>query len=187
RDLIERAKREYAKYAGAAGSKSSWKREQREWRRRRRAARRAGWRPAATPPAPASYPARVFAGLTLPLLTLAGVGLFWVWLAVVFSLVTRHELLGRPLPEALPLWIAVLLVILVYQAVSWPLHAVRRWMYHVTAGPYGSPVAVLDGLVSAGVVVVTIWVAFRYLPEVREFLRALPDVFPSGPDSFPGH
>ncbi|HMF92857.1 MAG TPA: PspC domain-containing protein [Vicinamibacterales bacterium] len=185
RDLIDRAKREYAKYAGATDSTSSWKRERREWKRRRRMARRARWNPAAGPaPIPASYTARVFAGLTLPLLTLVGVGLFWVWLTVLFSLVTRQELLGRPLPEDLPLWIAVLGVILVYQAVSWPLHAARRWLYHLTAGPYGSPVAVLDGLVSAGVVVVTIWVAFRYLPEVREFLQALPDVVRSVRDSF---
>src|SRR5262249_20791303 len=143
RDLIERAKHEYAKYAGTAESKSSWKHERREWRRRRRMARRVRWNAAAAPSGPASYTARVLAGLTLPLLTLIGVGLFWVWLAVLFSLVTRQELLGRPLPDDLPLWIAVLVVILVYQAVSWPLHAARRWMYHLTAGPYGSPIAVL--------------------------------------------
>ncbi|HJZ77338.1 MAG TPA: PspC domain-containing protein [Vicinamibacterales bacterium] len=183
RDLIERAKREYAKYAGAADSTHAWKRERREWKRRRRMARRARWN-AVPATVPSSYPARVIAGLTLPLLTLLGVGLFWAWVAVLFSLVTRQELLGRPLPEELPLWVALLVVTIVYQAVSWPLHATRRWLYRLTAGPYGSPVAVLDGLVSAGVVVVTIWVAFRYLPEVREFLQALPDVLRSVRDSF---
>jgi len=186
RDLVERAKREYAKYTPAPAATSSWKDERRAWRQQRRLARRAKRRDAAVaaaPAAPASYAARLVAGLMLPVLTLAGVALSWLWLVVLYSLVTRQELVGRPLPEDVPLWAAVVVVMLLYQAVSWPLHAARRSLYRIT-GPHGSPIAVIDGLVSAGVAVATIWVAFRYLPEVREFLQSLPEVIRSFRDSF---
>jgi phage shock protein PspC (stress-responsive transcriptional regulator) len=184
RDLLERAKQEYAKHAGTPDAEQSWKRERRAWRRRRRLARRMTRSAGRAVVVPASYAGRLFAGLTLPVLTLISVALFWLWLTVLFSLVTREALLDRPLPEGVPLWVAVIVVVLVYQALSWPLHAARRWLYQVIATPHGGPVAVLDGLVSAGVVVATIWVAFRYLPEVREFLQALPQVFRSFRDSF---
>src|SRR5262245_10143913 len=192
RRIVERATREHAHgdSSGTAEAESPRQRRQewqrrREWRRRQRRRSR-NWRvstAAATAPT-ASYAARVIAGLAVALLLLVSVAIFWLWLTTLYLLVTRHEILGGPLPENVPLWVAVLAVMIVYQAVSSPLHLARQWSYRVAAGPWIGPVAVLDGLITFGIVTVTIWIGFRYLPEVREFLQTLPDVVRSFRDSF---
>jgi hypothetical protein len=143
------------------------------------------WSAAARPyPAPpASYATRVAAGVMVPLLTLMSVGLFWLMLFTIFSLVTRQEAFGALLPDDVPLWLGILIIVIAYQAIAWPLHMLRRSSYYAVGGMYHGTVAALDGLLSMAFVIAGIWLAFRYLPEVREFLQTLPDVFRSLRDS----
>ena len=44
-------------------------------------------------------------------------------------------------------------------------------------GPHHAAVAALDGLLSVGVGLCVVWFAYQYIPEVRELLRTLPDVW----------
>jgi len=185
RGLVERATRDETIRDGVRAWTESSRRGRREWRRRQRRMARS-WRvSAAAAAAPVrSYTARVIAGLTVAILRLVSVALFWAWLVVLYSVVTRREIFGNPLPEDVPLWVGVLGVMVVYQAVSWPLHVARQGAYRVASGPSTGAVAVLDGLITAGIVIVTIWIGFLYLPEVREFLQSLPDVLRSLGESF---
>jgi phage shock protein PspC (stress-responsive transcriptional regulator) len=179
-ELIDRAKKQYA-YKSRDWTRA-WRREQRAWRRSMHEWR---WSAAARPyPAPpASYATRVAAGVMVPLLTLMSVGLFWLMLFTIFSLVTRQEAFGALLPDDVPLWLGILIIVIAYQAIAWPLHMLRRSSYYAVGGMYHGTVAALDGLLSMAFVIAGIWLAFRYLPEVREFLQTLPDVFRSLRDS----
>jgi hypothetical protein len=127
-------------------------------------------------PSQAGYTARVLAGLTIPVLTMMSVALFWVWLFAIVSLVTRQEVFGLTLSDDVPLWLGIVILVVVYQAIAWPLHMARRSSYYVIGGAYHGTIAAFDGLLSLGFAILGIWLAFHYLPEVRESLQQLPDV-----------
>ena len=100
----------------------------------------------------------------------------------MISLVTTHEVFGQPLPDDIPLWGGVLILVFVYQALAWALHAARRGSYYALAGRHYGMVAAFDGLMSLGFGILIVWLAYQYMPEVREFIRTLPDIW----DSFRG-
>ena len=50
--------------------------------------------------------------------------------------------------------------------------------YSLGGAHYGA-IAAWDGILSLTFGIVAVWVAYRYVPEVREILRALPDVWNS--------
>jgi phage shock protein PspC (stress-responsive transcriptional regulator) len=189
-ELIDRAKKQYASYKDGRDGRRSWRREQREWRRRWRMTRRdwrwTRWGAPPYTPAPVGYATRMFVGVMMPVLTLASIGLFWLWLFAMFSLVTRQEVFGQPLPDDLPLWLGVVFLIVIYQVVAWPIHMARRSSYYAVGGAYHGSIAALDGLLSLVFVMIGIWLAFDYVPEVREFMQRLPDVFRSLAESLHG-
>ena len=112
----------------------------------------------------------------VPVLTLVSVALFWLLLFAIFSLVTRQELFGELLPDDVPLWVGIVVLVIVYQAIAWPLHMLRRSSYYMIGGAYHGTVAAFDGLLSLAFVLAGLWAAFTYLPEVRELLRQIPDI-----------
>jgi phage shock protein PspC (stress-responsive transcriptional regulator) len=193
-ELIDRAKKHYADHSG--DWRRLWRRDRSasrmQWRRSMREARREwrdgvhdwGWAGAGMYGRPqAGYGARVFAGMMVPLLTLVSVALFWLMLFTIFSLVTRQEVFGALLPDDVPLWVGIIVVVIAYKAVAWPLHMLRRSSYYVIGGAYHGTVATLDGLLSLAFVVFGIWLAFNYLPAVREILQQIPEVVRSFADS----
>jgi hypothetical protein len=94
----------------------------------------------------------------------------------IVSLVTRHEVFDFPLPEDVPLWVGVVALILVYQAIAWPLHAARRTSYYALGGGHHAAIAAWDGLMSLAFGLLVIWIGFHYVAEVRDFLQSLPEV-----------
>ena len=62
---------------------------------------------------------------------------------------------------------------------SFPLQAARRGSYYALAGRHYGMVAAFDGLMSLGFGILVVWLAYRYVPEVREFMQTLPDVWES--------
>ena len=183
-ELIDRAKQKYASFAESQGWSRRWRREQRAWRRRWCAARvqsqwSGGWQ---QPPADAaaSYATRIVTGLMVPILAVFSVLFFWFWVWSIFSLVTTGRLFGESLPDDVPFWVGVLVLVLLYHAVAWPLHFARRRaaFYSLGAAHYGA-VAAWDGILSLTFGIFAVWIAYRYVPEVREIIRALPDVWNS--------
>ncbi len=104
RELIDRAKSQYAGFAGGKDWRRRWRREQRAWRQRWRASR---WQPqaawGAAPPAPGDYGTRIVSGAMVPILSVISVLFFWFWAWAVYSLVTTGQVLGQALPGDIPL------------------------------------------------------------------------------------
>ena len=185
-ELIDRAKKNYADFKDSRDWRGDWRRNRREWRRQWRATRWhsygwSGWGNPVTAPAAMTggHGSRVFAGVLVPILSLASMALFWCWLYAIYSLVTRQAVLGQPLPDEVPLWLGLIILMVIYQAAAWPLHAMRRSMSYAFGGPYHGSIAAIDGLLTLGFVLVGIWMAAHYVPELREFLRSFPDIWDS--------
>jgi phage shock protein PspC (stress-responsive transcriptional regulator) len=172
-ELIDRAKKNYADFK----SRRDWRRQ---WRDARRRWRWHAWSvPPPSPPA-GGYGARMMTGLLVPLLSLVSVLCFWFWLWAIYSLVTTNEVLGQALPDDIPLWGGILILVVIYQAVAWPLHNTRRRVvYYSFGGGYQPSIVAWDGVMSLGFGILIVWIAYQYLPEVREIIRTMPDVWDS--------
>jgi len=184
-ELIDRAtKRAAAEFRDGRGRLRDWSRgwrqQHRQWRRQfHQTMREQRWRVVPEVASPAGYTARVAAGFMMPVLSLASAAFFWLCAYAVLSLVTRNEAFGISLPEDLPLWAGILILVFVYQSVAWPLHVARRASYQTLGGPHHAAIAALDGLLSVGVAILVVWLGYYYVPEVREFVRTLPDLWDS--------
>jgi phage shock protein PspC (stress-responsive transcriptional regulator) len=195
RALVERAKQKAAEFANSAdwqGSKEHWKNEWRsEWRRARAEWRtewrrtRAEWRarrwsrpPPPPPPPPASarpvpYAAHVVTGVILAAL---GVVLaLWTigWIIALASLVMTGAIFGWGLPHDVPFWLGILVLIILYQAVAWPLKAVRRAAYYPGGGYHVPWVAAWDGVVGFAILFALAWYGYHHVPEVRDLFDHL--------------
>ena len=145
-DVVDRAKKEYAEGA----------------RRIRNQFRHQRW---GTPAAP-----RLGVAL-LPVFNLVHLTLFFAAALVMISLVNTGELLGRELPDDMPVWAAALMLLAAYQILAAPLRAGARWS-RAQPGWYAfwNGVTVLIGLA------VVFWVASNHMYEIREFLQNVPHI-----------
>jgi hypothetical protein len=114
----------------------------------------------------------------VPIVTVAGALFFWIWVYALISLTTTRQLFGQALPSNIPLWAGILILVFAYQMISWPLHAMRRASHFALGGRYRDAAA-LEGIMSLGFSVLVVVFAYKYVPEVREVLRTLPDVLRS--------
>jgi hypothetical protein len=119
-------------------------------------------------------------GSMVPILSIFNILFFWFVAWAAFSLVTTGQVLGQPLPDDLPVWGGILILVCLYQAVAWPLHfARRRAAYYSLGGQRHGLIAAGDGAMSLVFAMLAVWLAYRYIPEVREIIRSLPDVWNS--------
>jgi phage shock protein PspC (stress-responsive transcriptional regulator) len=173
-ELVDRAKQHYA---GLREQGSRW---QDDWRRRRRAKRRQRaaererefWRSAGELEYQ-GYGTRVLAGFMVPVFTALGALLFVALVLAVLSLVMTGGILDWTLPADVPVWAAVLVLVLAYHAVLIPLRAASRASYEATAGPRHGWVAAADGLLWIGFAALLFWIAFEASPDVRDLFRDL--------------
>jgi phage shock protein PspC (stress-responsive transcriptional regulator) len=183
-ELIDRAKKNYSDFKSGRDWRRYWRREHREWKQQWRARR---WQPhwgwgAWNPPAATTggYGTRMFTGFMVPILSIFSALFFWFWAWAIFSLVTTGHVLGQPLPDDLPLWGGILILMVLYHTVAWPLHfARRRAAYYSLGGLNQGLIAAWDGVMSLAFGILVVWLAYRYIPEVREIIRSLPDVWNS--------
>ena len=178
-ELIDRAKKGYADMGGPTlswGWHGDWRRQHRAWRRQQRASMRARWwAPPPVAPAPQlNYASRIGAGLMIPIFSLVSVGAFLLFAYASASLVMSREAFGRPLPLEVPLWMGLLVIVLAYNAISWPLHAARRASYYAVGGYHYGIVAAWDGFLWMGFAIAVGWIAYRTVPEVHDLVNALP-------------
>ena len=117
--------------------------------------------------------------LTLPLLALLRGLLAVVGLLALISLLVTHTVFGLALPAGMPLWVAVILLIVIYCIVAWPLKALRHASYwHAGRWPVLVPPVFwfADAVVALGCAVLLLWFIDRHVPQAHEALRALPAV-----------
>jgi len=180
--LIDEAKRNFERIGNR-----DWKQEHREWRRQQRWERRftrrmhrswsATWPPSATAMPAGSYGSQLAAGFITPVLTLMSVAAFWAMVYTAISLASTGAVQGWQLPSTVPLWLGLVGLLFLYNTLAWPLHAARRASYYRLGGPDHARYEAFDGVMSALLGVAIVWAAYQYSPEVREWLRHLPDAW----------
>ena len=161
KEVIERAKRQ------AAEGSRTWRRE---WRRQQRHWRRSGWGPGAASPY-GSMPALV---AFLPLFGLVHVAMFVTMFAMLVSLVNTGAILNWHLPDEVPLWAGVLILLAGYQIVVSPIRAAHHWAARPQAGPAAQWLAFWNAVVWLLGVAFALWMASNHVPEIREFVERVP-------------
>jgi phage shock protein PspC (stress-responsive transcriptional regulator) len=195
RVLVEQAKLKAAQLADVAAQaarhnrspeeRARWKAEWRnaraewrqEWRRSRaqwQAYRWAGASPGPVAPAPAPMPplAHFISGLIWAALGLVAALITLTWVLALFSLVTTGAVFGW-MPLHLPLWAALIGLVLLYQAVVWPLRAVRHGMMPRF---YGYPYpwhAFWDGLVGLLLLALVVWYVTHHGHDLQRSFDSL--------------
>jgi phage shock protein PspC (stress-responsive transcriptional regulator) len=170
-DIIDRVKKQYA-----AGHRH-WRRQ---WRRRqRREARHRAWGPGV----PQMYGPPPPAAMLLPVFSFAHIALFMIAAAMMVSLVNTGAILSWRLPEDIPVWAGALMLLAGYQIVTAPIRVAEYWSWPAGRFEPGwhkfwNAVIWLLGLA------LMVWVASDHLPELREFIGRVPQLFREAFEAF---
>jgi hypothetical protein len=77
----------------------------------------------------------------------------------------------------MPLWVAVILLIVIYCIAAWPLKALRHaWYWHAARGPVLVPPLfwAVDAVIGLGCVVLLFWFIDHHVPQAHEAFMELP-------------
>jgi phage shock protein PspC (stress-responsive transcriptional regulator) len=120
------------------------------------------------------------------ILTLLSVLITLVCVAAVISLIATGAIFGILLPTGIPLWLGVILLILAFQMVKWPLRAMRHAFCHGAYGPaYGGPILHLwNSFFWLGILALSVWYMNRHSSEVHEAVRQIRPHWHHAVDSF---
>jgi phage shock protein PspC (stress-responsive transcriptional regulator) len=178
--VIDRAKKHYAEFKDGKEWRRHWKQQRREWRRKWRTERfwwghnfqrnvyafsNGAFSNGTT------YAGQVFAGVLVTILAIVNTVLDCAAFAAVILLASSGSLLGWHLPADIPLWAAILIIILVFSAVTSPLRHARKAIFRFNSGPDMHWIFATYQLLTLGVWVMVCWFAYTHVPEVREFFR----------------
>ena len=118
-----------------------------------------------------------WAAVLLPVFRLGHVALFLVMAMMMISLVNTGAILQWELPPDVPLWAAAFMLFVAYQIAVSPLRTLQqlaatpRPVVESGALAFWNSVAWLIGLAFV------VWIASNHIPEIREFLQRVPDLF----------
>ncbi len=181
-EVIDRAKREYGRFSSDAAR--SWRSEHRAWRRSMKEQARA-WRhtwggfdppPTAAPMQPVGYATRFFAGLMAFVLSIVTASLLIAFLIALFSLLNTGAVLGWTPPGDIPNWLAIVVLCIVYAALSSPLRHLRRGSYATASGHryyYGGA----DGFVTFLAIIAGGVIAYHLIPDFHLWIDGFPDTW----------
>jgi phage shock protein PspC (stress-responsive transcriptional regulator) len=159
--------------------KQRFKREMRGWKRdfkweMRRTAWQwhHGWAP---PPQPG-----LLAWIIVPVISV----LIWLLalaaVIAVLSLLLTGAIFGVVPPPGVPWWLALILLLVAYQILAWPLKVLRYSFLPHGLG-WGAPGG--GGAVWLAILIAVIWVANRHVPEVHQALQDLPPLIHHAADT----
>jgi len=192
-ELVARAKTHYAQFRenGAKWHRRQYKEQRRAWRTQHKAWKEQqrhwerwgglngpppppppppGW-VAGQPPNPnASYQAQLLNGVISPILAVVGVLVGLTFLYMLLSLVRHHTIFGWWWPHEIPMWMGIVLLVVLYRAITSPLHQARYAAY------YGAPVghawvALVGALVWLAVLSFLAWEAWQHWDDVADFFQ----------------
>jgi phage shock protein PspC (stress-responsive transcriptional regulator) len=194
RVLVEAAKEKYAQFRQSgewrgtrAQWRSEWRRMRATWRSERRrmreewrAYRRYGNRPGGVPPpgatppvTPARYTAHVITGIVIAILSLVFALIGIVWLFVLLSLLTTGAVLGFVLPFSVPLWVTIVILVLLYQIVAWPIKSIRRAAYYSMGTYHPAWVDAWDGIFGLAIAAGVLWYGYHHVPALHDLVDHL--------------
>ena len=121
----------------------------------------------------------------LPLLSLLQGLATILWVCALVSLFATGTLLGLVLPPGVPVWVAAILLFVVYGITVGPLKVARRICYWGMGEAKGSSplVVFLDMLIWVVVAVALVLLSACYLPEVRHAIQSIPHLAHQAADS----
>jgi phage shock protein PspC (stress-responsive transcriptional regulator) len=179
-EVIDRAKREYRSVADdvSQGWRSAVRAQRRAWRDDMRAWRHS-WRdhggPPPQPAQPVGYVMRILSGLAAFVFSLFGAALLIAFLVTLFSLLNTGAVFGWTPPGDLPNWLAIAVLCIAYVAVASPVGFLRRSSYAAASG-YRAYGHAAGGFVTFVAVAAGAVLAYHFIPEFREWVRAIPDI-----------
>src|ERR1051326_7719356 len=139
----------------------SWpdRQARREWKRRFKREMR-GWRTsfhygsaAYAPPGFSGPCSPMRPSAALPLFSLLHGAIKLVWLCALVSVLATGGIFGVALPTGVPVWLGLILLMLIFGFVSWPLKIARRSMYYRASGAGGAGPVIFVGVALVGVAV----------------------------------
>ena len=123
------------------------------------------------------HPQSAGSWVALPFISLVTTLAVLLWLYASISLVASGAAFGIALPVGIPLWVALIVLFVVFRFIVWPLKA-ARYALHFHAGytywPRGVMHGFADSFVWLGMLVVLVWFADHYVPQAHEALQNLP-------------
>lgn len=174
-DVVDQAKRNYAELKHNPAWKRQWRMQGRQWRRQWRAAMHNRW---TGPSAPWVETANVWGGVVSPLYAIVNIALIVLLVLAIVSLAKTHALFGYAIPPDMPLWMAILIVIIVYQVIASPFHLSRRLaVYQEVRAPAVAAFEPFIGLVWLGFIAFAIWYGYHHVPAVHDFIQRLPAIW----------
>jgi phage shock protein PspC (stress-responsive transcriptional regulator) len=126
----------------------------------------------------AHWGANPASGFALPFVSVLHGALVILFICALISLLATGAVFGVIPPAGVPVWVALLVLLMIYGMLVWPLKAARRAFYFSGAGAGAAwPFFFLiDAIVWIAVVGTLVWLAMRYSPQAREAVQNIPAI-----------
>ena len=170
-ELIGRAKKNFEKFGSDYRWRREWRRQQRHWNRQWNHMSEQLRNATAQAMPHMSHTARAITGVFLPIAAIVGAVLFVAWVLALVSLIAQQTVFGWALPHGMPLWVGILVLAMLYFAISTPLKMIRHGGRE--AAGYHPGWAALHGLMWLGFTVLFFWIAYTVFPGVHELVDQL--------------
>ncbi|MGE5813573.1 MAG: PspC domain-containing protein [Acidobacteriota bacterium] len=156
-------------------TKQQYRQQQRGWRRQWRHARREmrGLNPVMQQQF--SYAGQVWARAAAPIIGILHACLFVALALASVSFVNDHSVFGWTVPESMPLWAGILILVVIFQIASAPLHALRHAITYGYGQPHGFHEA-FGGILTFVAMMFAFWLLYQYVPQFHEFIHDLPTI-----------
>ena len=176
-ELIDRVKQS-ARFPGnrpwfGAGDASARRHRRRAHRAHLRAQRRAFAHRAAEPPV--DYAGQVMAGFFVPIASVISAALFVGLALAIISLIMTGAILGWQPPDSMPFWAQIVVLVVGYHLLAWPLHVVSHGPFYGRRGPAHGWLSMWGGILWIGFTALFMWLAYQHVPGVKEFIDQFPD------------
>jgi phage shock protein PspC (stress-responsive transcriptional regulator) len=102
----------------------------------------------------------------------------------IVSVVMYGAFLGLAVPAGMPLWVAIVLIVLIFQMIRWPLRALRYALFFGYGPRPLHPIAHFwNAIVGVVVILSIVWLFTHHPGQVHEFLNNLPHQLHQAADS----
>jgi phage shock protein PspC (stress-responsive transcriptional regulator) len=127
-------------------------------------------------------------GFVLPVLSLLQGITTIVGICALISLLATGAVFGVALPASVPVWVAALVLLIVYGIIAGPLKAARSVCYWSLRKPgwTWSSVFLVDALVWLMIVATILWLALHYFPQLRDAVHSIPVIVHQAADDIRG-
>ena len=118
-----------------------------------------------------------WAAVLLPVFALVHLALFLTMATMMISLVNTGAILNWSLPPNVPVWAGALILLVGYQLVVSPIRTAQQWSWQPRAEAQPGWYAFWNAAIWLVGLAFVVWIASDHIPEIREFLQRLPQLF----------